>query len=63
MEKHEILSMKNCHRAATVQQIGKPRIWGLEIRVARPEVRRKRFLYGICAYRIKTLFRKRHRHF
>ena len=59
MEKHEILSMKNCHRAAD----RKPRIWGLEIRVARPEVRRKRFLYGICAYRIKTLFRKRHRHF
>lgn len=34
MEKHEILSMKNCHRAATVQQIANPEygVWKFEWR-------------------------------
>lgn len=34
MEKHEILSMKNCHRAATVQQIAHPEygVWKFEWR-------------------------------
>ncbi len=34
MKEHEILSMKNCHRAATVQQIAHPEygVWKFEWR-------------------------------
>ena len=62
MKEQEILSMKNCHRAATVRLIACP-----EYGVCNFEWRGQKLggnaLYGIRAYRIKTRLWQLYRHF